>query len=135
MYERIWWTEYVQYSKAGDRAQACLHLLSLVSIVNKNLAVIYPPLLSVSFWQYLLSKGFQFIEVPEDEFLTMGPNILALKPGTCVMLEGNPVTKQRLEKAGCVVITYRGNEISLKAEGGPTCLTHPVLRKEHEKVY
>ncbi len=109
-------------------AQACPHLLSLISIVNKNLAVIYPPLLSVPFWQYLLNRGFQFIEVPKDEFLTMGPNILSLNPGTCVMLEGNPVTKQRLEKAGCVVITYRGNEISLKAEGGPTCLTQPVLR-------
>ena len=58
----------------------------------------------------------------------MGPNVLALAPGRCLMLEGNPITRQRLEEAGCQVMTYRGNEISLKAEGGPTCLTRPVLR-------
>jgi dimethylargininase len=110
-------------------AQACLHLLSLISIVNNKLAVIYPKLLSVPFWQYLSDIGFQFIEVPEEEFLTMGPNVLALKPGVCLMLQGNPVTKQRLETAGCQVYTYQGHEISLKAEGGPTCLTQPVLRE------
>ncbi len=109
-------------------AHACLHLLSLISIVNKELAVIYPPLLSVPFWQYLKEKEFQFIHVPENEFLTMGPNVLVIRPGECVMLEGNSVTKQRLEDAGCKVYTYRGNEISLKAEGGPTCLTQPVFR-------
>jgi len=70
------------------------------------------------------------VEVPEKEFLTMGPNVLALQPGKCLMLEGNPVTKKHLEDAGCEVFTYRGNEISLKAEGGPTCLTRPVLRTE-----
>jgi dimethylargininase len=109
-------------------AQACLHLLSLISIVDERLAVIYPKLLSVPFWQYLVNIGFNIIEVPEDEFLTMGPNVLALKPGVCLMLQGNPVTKQRLESAGCQVHTYQGNDISLKAEGGPTCLTQPVLR-------
>lgn len=109
-------------------AEACLHLLSLISIVDRDLAVIYPSLLSVPFWQFLREKGFRFIEVPEDEFLTMGPNILALAPGKCIMLQGNPVTQQKLEQAGCIVHTYSGHEISLKAEGGPTCLTQPVLR-------
>jgi N-dimethylarginine dimethylaminohydrolase len=108
--------------------EACLHLMSLISIVDAKLAVIYRPLLSVPFWQELLARGFRFVEVPPEEFETMGPNVLALAPGRCLMLEGNPVTKRRLEAAGCRVQTYRGNEISLKAEGGPTCLTRPILR-------
>ena len=109
--------------------EACLHLLSLISIVDERLAVIYPPLLSTPFWQELQRRGFHFIEVPEEEFLTMGPNVLALAPGQCIMLEGNPITQRRLQEAGCQVWTYRGQEISLKAEGGPTCLTRPILRE------
>jgi N-dimethylarginine dimethylaminohydrolase len=110
--------------------EACLHLLSLISIVDHKLAVIYPPLMSVPFWQFLQERGFRVVEVPEQEFMTMGPNVLALAPGQCLMLEGNPITQQRLEAAGCKVVTYRGDEISLKAEGGPTCLTRPILRQE-----
>ncbi|WIG61763.1 MAG: NG,NG-dimethylarginine dimethylaminohydrolase 1 [Ktedonobacterales bacterium] len=108
--------------------EACLHLLSLISIVDERLAVVYPPLLAVPFWQELERRGFRFVVAPEAEFATMGPNVLALAPGDCVMLEGNPVTQRQLEAAGCRVATYRGNEISLKAEGGPTCLTRPILR-------
>lgn len=108
--------------------EACLHLLSIISVVDEKVAVIYPSLLSVPFWQYLKAQGFQFVEVPEAEFMTMGPNVLALAPGKCVMLEGNPITQARLEAAGCSVQTYRGNEISLKAEGGATCLTRPIWR-------
>ncbi len=109
-------------------AAACLHLLSLISIVDEHLAVVYPPLMPVVFWQLLQERGFRLIEVPDDEFATMGTNVLALAPGRCLMLEGNPVTQQRLKQAGCQVQTYRGREISLKAEGGPTCLTRPLLR-------
>lgn len=108
--------------------EACLHLLSLISIVDEKLAVVYPPLFSVPFWQELQARGFRFVEVPPEEFDTMGPNVLALAPGQCLMLEGNPVTRRRLEAAGCQVWTYRGDDISLKAEGGPTCLTRPILR-------
>jgi N-dimethylarginine dimethylaminohydrolase len=107
---------------------ACLHLLSLISIVDHNLAVVYPPLLSTPFWQLLQRRGFRLVEVPDEEFATMGPNVLALAPGECLMLEGNPVTQRRLEAAGCEVQTYRGDELSLKAEGGATCLTRPILR-------
>jgi dimethylargininase len=108
--------------------EACLRLMSLISIVDERLAVIYRPLLSVPFWQALSARGFRFVEVPPEEFETMGPNVLALAPGRCLMLEGNPITRRRLEAAGCEVQTYRGDEISLKAEGGPTCLTRPILR-------
>jgi dimethylargininase len=107
---------------------ACLHLMSFISLVDHDLAVIYPPLAPVPFWQLLQSRGMSFVEVPEAEFATMGPNVLALGPRRCVMLEGNPETKRRLEAAGCRVATYVGREISLKAEGGPTCLTRPVWR-------
>lgn len=108
---------------------ACLHLLSLISIVDYHTAVVYPSLLAVPFWQELQQRDFRLVEVPEEEFPTMGTNVLALAPGKCLMLEGNPITKGLLEEAGCEVMTYRGNEISLKAEGGPTCLTRPILRE------
>ena len=99
-------------------SEACLHLMSFISIVDHDLAVVYLPLMPVPFWQYLNARGFRMVEVPEEEFLTMGPNVFALAPGKCLMLEGNPITQQRLEAAGCEVLTYKGNEISLKAEGG-----------------
>ncbi|MEM7346896.1 MAG: arginine deiminase family protein [Chloroflexota bacterium] len=108
--------------------EACLHLMSFISLVDHDLAVIYEPLIPVPFWQYLKSRGFRFVHVPEEEWLSMGPNVLALAPGKCLMLRDNPITKQRLEAAGCEVLTYKGDEISLKAEGGATCLTRPVLR-------
>ena len=108
--------------------KACLHLLSLISIVDENTAVVYPPLIAVPFWQELQQRDFKLITIPNEEFLTMGTNVLALSPRKCLMLEGNPVTKRLLEEAGCEVVTYKGNEISLKAEGGPTCLTRPILR-------
>lgn len=109
--------------------EACLHLLSLISMVDHDLAVVYPPLLAVPFWNLLRDRGIRLIEVPEEEWPTQGPNVLALAPRKLLMLEGNPVTCRRLEEAGCEVRTYRGREISLKAEGGPTCLTRPVWRE------
>jgi N-dimethylarginine dimethylaminohydrolase len=102
--------------------------MSLISLVDEDLAVVYPRLLPVPFWRSLKDAGFEFIEVPDEEFERMAPNVLAVAPRDCIMLQGNPVTQQRLEDAGCRVRTYEGNEISLKAEGGPTCLTRPVLR-------
>lgn len=107
---------------------ACLHLLSLISIVDETIAVVYPPLMAVPFWQELQRRDFKLIVTSEEEFPTMGTNVLALAPRKCLMLEGNPVTKRLLEEAGCEVVTYKGYEISLKAEGGPTCLTRPILR-------
>ena len=108
--------------------EACLHLLSLISLVDDDLAVVYPRLLAVPFWRLLRDRGIRLVEVPDEEFPTQGPNVLALAPRKALMLEGNPVTRRRLEAAGCEVVTYRGQEISLKAEGGPTCLTRPLWR-------
>jgi N-dimethylarginine dimethylaminohydrolase len=112
----------------GDGPDACLHLMSFISILDQDLAVVFLPLMPVPFVELLQAKGVELVEVPEEEFPTMGPNVLALGPRRCLALEGNPVTKRRMEQAGCEVITYEGKELSLKAEGGPTCLTRPILR-------
>ena len=109
--------------------EACLHLLSMISIIDYHTAVVYPPLMSVPFWQELQRRNFSLIEIPESEYATMATNVLALAPRKCLMIEGNPITKRLLEDAGCEVMTYSGNEISLKAEGGPTCLTRPIWRE------
>ncbi len=109
--------------------EACLHLLSMISIIDYRTAVVYPPLMAVPFWQELQRRDFTLIEIPASEYDTMATNVLALAPRKCLMLEGNPLTKRLLEDAGCEVMTYRGNEISLKAEGGPTCLTRPLWRE------
>jgi N-dimethylarginine dimethylaminohydrolase len=109
-------------------ADACLHLMSLVSIVDERLAVVYQPLLPAPVKEFLEDRRFELIPVPLEEVATMGPNVLALAPGKCLMLEGNPVTQKLLKKAGCKVTTFQGEEICLKAEGGPTCLTLSLLR-------
>ena len=107
----------------------CLHLMSVISIVDDDLAVVFAPLLPEPFGELIDQRGFRRVEVPEEEFDSMGPNVLAVAPRQCVVLEGNPVTRRRLEAAGCTVESYQGDEISRKAEGGPTCLTRPVLRR------
>lgn len=112
----------------ADGEEACLHLQSFVSLVDRGLAVVYLKQAPVAFVQLLKKRGFRIIEVPEEEYLTMGPNILCIRPGTVLTIEGNPVTKQRMEKNGVRVLTYKGAEISAKAEGGATCLTRPILR-------
>jgi N-dimethylarginine dimethylaminohydrolase len=104
------------------------HLMSILSPVDQDLAVIYSPLMPIGFRNTLLERGFQLVEVPEEEFDTMGCNVLALEPRVCLMVAGNPKTKKALEAAGCQVKVYRGEEISQKGGGGPTCLTRPVDR-------
>ena len=104
------------------------HLMSVLSPVDKDLAVVYSPLMPIRFRNLLLQRGYQLIEVPEEEFETMGCNVLAIGPRKCIMTEGNPITRTGLEKAGCEVFTYPGQEISVKGGGGPTCLTRPMKR-------
>jgi N-dimethylarginine dimethylaminohydrolase len=104
------------------------HLMSVLSPVDKNLAVVYSPLIPIVFRNELIARGYELVEVPDEEFDSMGCNVLALAPRVCLMVKGNPITKSRLEKAGCEVIEYLGAEISVKGCGGPTCLTRPVMR-------
>lgn len=112
-----------------DGPRACLHLMSFVSMIDHDLAVGFPTLMPVPFWQLLKARGIEIVEVPEEEYASMGCNVLALAPRHCLMLNCNPVTKSRLEAAGCRVEIYSGEEISLISEGGATCLTRPVLRE------
>ena len=104
------------------------HLMSILSPVDKNLAVVYSPLMPIKFRNQLLERGFELIEVPDEEFESMGCNVLAVAPRDCLMVDGNPITKKLLEQAGCQVVAYKGNEISVKGGGGPTCLTRPLKR-------
>lgn len=105
-----------------------LHLMSLLSPLAPDLAVVYLPLMPVRLVELLEERGVRLIPVPEEEFATMGPNVLALQPRVAVAIEGNPETRRRMERAGVQVTLYRGNEISRKGDGGPTCLTRPILR-------
>jgi N-dimethylarginine dimethylaminohydrolase len=106
----------------------CLHLMSFISPLAPDLAVAYLPMMPVRLVQLLGDRGVSIVEVPDDEFDTMGPNVLALAPRVALALDGNPITRRRMEAAGVEVHTYAGNEISRKGEGGPTCLTKPLVR-------
>jgi N-dimethylarginine dimethylaminohydrolase len=105
-----------------------MHLLSLLSPLDIDLVVAYPPLLPVSLMQLLAGRGVEIVPVPDDEFHTMGTNVLALAPRRALALDGNPATRRRLETAGVEVQVYQGKELSLKGDGGPTCLAMPLLR-------
>jgi N-dimethylarginine dimethylaminohydrolase len=105
-----------------------MHLMSLISPVDADLAVVYPRLLPTPFRDELLGRGYRLVDVPDDEFDTLGTNVLALGPRECVILKGNPQTRAALERAHAIVHEYEGREISLKGGGGPTCLTRPLAR-------
>lgn len=107
------------------------HLMSMVSPVDQDLAVVYSPLLPVPFRETLLARGMAVVEVPDEEFERMGTNVLAIAPRRCLMLTGNPITRARLERAGARVMEYDGDDISIKGGGGPTCLTRPMQRLDH----
>ena len=109
-------------------AREVMHLLSLLSPLAPDLAVCYPPLMPVALVELLEARGIELVEVPDEEFETMGANVLALAPRRALALEGNVETRRRLEQAGVEVLTYRGDELSRKGDGGPTCLTRPLLR-------
>jgi N-dimethylarginine dimethylaminohydrolase len=106
-----------------------LHLMSLISPVDHDLAVVYSRLLPVPFREWLLRRGIQLLEVSDSEFESMACNILAVSPRKCIMISGNPQIKQLLEDKGVEVWEYGGEDISKKGAGGPTCLTRPLLRE------
>ncbi len=112
------------YKGPGD----VFHLMSILSPLDADLALVHSPLMPIGFRRRLLDRGLELVEVAEEEFETIGCNALALGPRRCLMLEGNPETRRRLEAAGCEVLVYRGREISAKGDGGPTCLTRPLER-------
>jgi N-dimethylarginine dimethylaminohydrolase len=115
----------VPYWRGDDEL---VHLLSVVSPVADDLAVVYLPLLPVGLWALLGELGIRLIEVPEEEYPTLGCNVLAVRPGVIVIAEGNPVTAAALAAAGCEVHTYPASEVGINGSGGPTCMTRPILR-------
>lgn len=108
--------------------EACLHLMSIISLVDTRKACVYSEYMPVFFREYLVGKGFQLIECGKEEYDRLGSNVLCLEPGICLMIEGCPEVKGKMEQAGIVVHTYPGQELSYKGTGGPTCLTCPVCR-------
>lgn len=112
------------YKGPGD----VFHLMSIISPLDRDLALVYSPLMPVPFREWLIQRGIVLVEVPDAEFDSMGCNVLAIAPRHCLMLKNNPVTQARLIAAGCKVEILAGDEISQKGQGGPTCLTRPLLR-------
>jgi dimethylargininase len=105
-----------------------IHLMSVISPVADDLAVVYLPLLPVGLWALLRELGIGLVEVPEKEFATLGCNVLAVAPRVVIIAEGNPRTAAALVAAGCEVHTYPASEIGINGSGGPTCMTRPILR-------
>ena len=113
----------------GDGPEDVLHLMSFMSLLDRNLAVVCRRLLPVPLFELLTERGIQLVDVADEEYMTLGCNVLAVAPRQLVMVAGNPVTRARLEAVGCVVSEFDGNEICLPGAGGPTCLTRPLHRE------
>ncbi len=120
-YDLPWWTG----------PEACLHLMSLVSPLGPDVALIHAPLLPYALWADMTARGWTLLYAPEDEFMASGGlslNVLALGPRDVVMVDGFPKTRALMEAAGCRVQVFAGDALCIACEGGPTCLTRPVLR-------
>ncbi len=105
-----------------------IHLMSVISPVADDIAVVYLPLLPVGLWELLLDLDIRLVAVPDEEFPTLGCNVLAVRPGVVIMAEGNPVTASALAAAGCEVHTYAATQVGVNGSGGPTCMTRPIFR-------
>ena len=105
-----------------------MHLMSFISPLDRDLALVYPRIAPVRLLELLAERGIEVVEVPDEEFETQGSNVLALGPRQALALDESPETRRRMERAGVDVVVYRGEEISRKGDGGPTCLTRPLLR-------
>src|SRR5262245_55112518 len=110
--------------------QGVLHLMSLISLLDDDLAVVYRRMLPVPLFELLTIYGVQLIDVPDEEYDTQGCNVLAVSPRNVISVSGSPITRSRLEAAGCQVSEFDGSEICFPGAGGPTCLTRPLLREQ-----
>ena len=104
------------------------HLMSVLSPVDLDKLLVFSPLMSIPLRTALLERGFELIEVPEEELGSLGANVLALAPGAVIIPAGNPRTRARLERAGVSSHVFTGYEICCKGAGGPTCLSRPLIR-------
>jgi len=116
----------------GNGADACLHLMSVMSPLDEKLALVYAPMLPVGFWQLLKDRSYTLVEAPRDEFEAsngLNLNVLALTPGEVIMVDGFPKTRALMEQAGCKVTAFEADALCIPCEGGPTCLTRPAWRE------
>lgn len=113
----------------GDGEDCCLHLMSIISFVDTDKAVVYSKYMPVFFREYLIGRGIQLIECNDEEYDYLGSNVLALEPGKVITIDGNPDIVKKMRDAGVEVLTYEGKELSYRGTGGPTCLTCPVCRR------
>lgn len=114
---------------SGD--EACLHLMSIISPLADDLALVHAPLLPVAFYQMLKSRGIKLVEAPGDEFaasIGLSLNILPTAPREVIAVAGFDRTKAAMEAAGCTVSIFEADALCIACEGGPTCLTRPILR-------
>jgi N-dimethylarginine dimethylaminohydrolase len=118
------WFDLPHYKGRSD----VFHLMSVLSPLDENLAVVYPPLMPVRLVEFLEGLGVAFVEVPDAEFASMGCNVLALGPSHAMMVDGNPETLRRMKAKGVRVEVISGTDICRKGEGGPTCMTRPIVR-------
>lgn len=120
----IMWFDMPHYKGKSD----VFHLMSCLSPLDQDLAVVYQPLMAGRLVEFLISRGIKFVDVPDSEFETMGCNVLAMGPRHAMMVAGNPITEQRMRDAGVKVEVIEGYDICRKGEGGPTCMTRPLVR-------
>ena len=111
-----------------DGPGAVLHLMSVISLLDTDLAVVYERLLPIPFREMLAALGIALVAVPDEEYDSLGCNVLAAGPRHVIVRNGNPLTVDRMRKAGCRVETFDGDHICYAGSGGPTCLTRPILR-------
>jgi len=112
----------------GNGPEDVLHLMSFMSLLDSDLAVVFRRLIPVPLFELLTERGIDLVDVPDEEYMSLGCNVLATAPRQLIMVRGNPKTRARLEKAGCTVSEFEGVEICIPGAGGPTCLTRPLLR-------
>jgi N-dimethylarginine dimethylaminohydrolase len=112
--------------------EACLHLMSVISPLAEDLALVHLPLLPAAFYQLLNERGIRLIAAPEEEFAAsngLNLNVLATAPYEVIAVAGFERTKAAMEAAGCAVTTFEADALCIACEGGPTCLTRPVWRQ------
>ena len=111
--------------------EACLHLLSVVSPLDQDLALVHAPLMPTALYQRMVTAGYELLHAPSSEFEAsngLSLNVLATAPRRCVAIAGFPKTKRMMLNAGCDVAVFEADELCMPCEGGPTCLTRPLLR-------
>ena len=113
----------------GDGPRSCLHLMSLLSVLDGRTMVADARFVGVPTFELLKARGFEFIPIVEGERGTMAANVLALGDRTLLAIAANRETNARMRDAGFEVLTYEGSEISQNGSGGPTCLTRPLVRE------